>query len=1024
MPICRHLWILIASVIAASSAKAQTQHIAPTKPLKPAEQRKRFVLPPGFEIQLVAAEPDIGQPMNLNFDAAGRLWVTHSVEYPHPTKAKGVEPRPRGFEGVNDHPPRDRLSVLAGIGRAKKITHFVDGLNIPIGHTPVPGGAIVYSIPSIQRCIDSDGDGTAEKCETLYGAFGNIDTHGMSSSYVRWIDGWIYGAHGFRNTSKVKDGRGRVTTMRSGNTYRFREDGSRFEQFTWGQTNPFGLTFDPLGNLFSADCHSQPLYMLLRGASYPGIAASHRNDALPHGPTIIAHNHGSTGICGPAYYAAKHYPAKYRDSIFLCNPVTGRVHHDRYKVTGSTIRIDTQPDFVRCNDPWFRPVDAKVGPDGALYIADFYNAIIGHYEVPLKHPKRDRRRGRIWRIVYVGGKGERRKPPVLPDLTKLSLDKLIAQLGNDNLVVRTLATNEVIDRYGRKAIEPVTVAVKASASPTRRAHGLWVLARLGALDAELTKRLAADESRLVRVHLIKALAERKSWDPATAKLVVAALKDQDAFVRRAAADALGRHPRADNVAPLLSAWSRTPAADTHLVHTLRIALHDHLRDGKIANAVAGDIKPGHPLFGRLIAVHRTVQAEHSAAALFAELKRAKPQAGRLERDLYHAARYVNKEELSALTVWVMMRQSDWNDSQIVAAASGLLRALNERGESLSAKQRKAFAARLATIVKTAGRVPGQRRQRAVELLGGLRSKDSLPVLLKVAADPRAGFEIRRAAMNSAAALDPARTLPVLQKIVKNRKSNAKLRRAAVETWGRINTKTARKELVAVLATAPFEFAKPVARALASSRAGAEALLATIEKGKASRHLLREPAIAFAVQAAGAPNAGKRIAKLTAGLPTIDAQVEQLRRQRKAAFLRGDYSADLGKKVFTKTCAACHRVGGKGGKVGPDLDGIGIRGLDRVLEDVFTPSRNVDPAFRQSTIVTADGRIHTGLVTKEEGALLVLVNDEGKEERIPKKDVERRKLSSLSAMPVDIATKMKEPDVYHLLAYLLSLREKR
>ena len=486
----RRSWPLVFLVAAGFfPAIAIAQNVAPTDALSPAEQRKKFKLPPGFEIQLVASEPDIGQPMNLNFDAAGRLWVTHSVEYPYPAKGKGVQPRSKRFAGVGDHPPRDRLTVFSNIGRdgrARKITHFVGGLNIPIGQTPIPHGALVYSIPGIYRCLDTDGDGKADKRELLYGTFGNIDTHGMSNSYTRWIDGWIYGCHGFSNTSHVKDGSGHITTMRSGNAYRFKEDGSRFEQWTWGQTNPFGLTFDPLGNLYSADCHSQPLYQLLRGASYPGIAASHRDDALPFGPTMISHNHGSTGICGPAFYAADHFPPAFRNCFFLCNPVTGRVHHDKLKIVGSTVLADTQPDFIRCDDPWFRPVDAKVGPDGALYIADFYNAIIGHYEVPLEHPKRDRTHGRIWRIVYTGERGGV-SPPVLADLTRLSPKQLVDKLKDKNLVVRTLATNELIDRFGRKAIEPVQTVLRTSTSPEQRAHGLWVLARLGALDAATVK---------------------------------------------------------------------------------------------------------------------------------------------------------------------------------------------------------------------------------------------------------------------------------------------------------------------------------------------------------------------------------------------------------------------------------------------------------------------------------------------------------------------------------------------------------
>ncbi|MCH8150325.1 MAG: hypothetical protein IH987_20500, partial [Planctomycetes bacterium] len=164
------------------------QLVAPTSALSASEQQTRFVLPEGFEIQLVVSDPDIGQPMNLNFDARGRLWITHSLEYPYPAKGEGVQPRTR-FAGVGDHPPRDRLTVVEAIGpdgRAQKLRHFADGLNIPIGHTPLGDGstALVYSIPAIFRCTDTDGDGKADKREELYGRFGNVDTHGMSNSYT------------------------------------------------------------------------------------------------------------------------------------------------------------------------------------------------------------------------------------------------------------------------------------------------------------------------------------------------------------------------------------------------------------------------------------------------------------------------------------------------------------------------------------------------------------------------------------------------------------------------------------------------------------------------------------------------------------------------------------------------------------------------------------------------------------------------------------------------------------------------
>ncbi|MGB8167542.1 MAG: hypothetical protein WCF18_08620, partial [Chthoniobacteraceae bacterium] len=377
-----------------------------TQPSTPQEQLAKFHVPPGFEVQLVAAEPEIQKTINLNFDAAGRLWVSGSEMYPWPasTDVNG-QPIPdfdKGWRGivegfrVGDAPQpsaeaKDTVRILSDFapdGRARKVTIFADKLNIPSGIQPLPrkagakgDTAIVYSIPNIWLLTDADGDGFAEKREPLYTGFGYTDTHGGSSSYIYWIDGWIYGTHGFRNHSEVRDRNGHVTVVDSGNTYRFRPDGSAFEIYAHGQTNPFGLAFDPLGNLFSADSHSKPVYMLLRGGYYEGIGKQH--DGLGFAPRITDDDHGSSAIAGIAYYADDKWPAEYRGNLFNGNPVTQRLNRDRLEWHGSTPRAIRMPDFLTCDDPWFRPVNLKLGPDGALYIADFYNPIIGHYEVPL-----------------------------------------------------------------------------------------------------------------------------------------------------------------------------------------------------------------------------------------------------------------------------------------------------------------------------------------------------------------------------------------------------------------------------------------------------------------------------------------------------------------------------------------------------------------------------------------------------------------------------------------------------------------
>ncbi len=439
-----HRFLILLALLLLPRLVAAQALVAETDPLSPAEEQKKFKLPPGFEIELVAAEPDIHKPMNLEFDAHGRLWVTHSVEYP--------------FAAADDQSARDAVTILSDLGtdgRARKAVRFADHLNIPIGVLPLGDrDTLVWSIPNLYRLSDTTGRGVADQRTVLFGPFGITDVHGNQNAFTRWVDGWIYANHGFSNHSQPKKGgTGDVAIdMQSGNAYRFRADGSTIEQFAWGQVNPFGLCFDPLGNLFTADCHSRAVTMVLREGYYPSFGKPH--DGLGFAPETTDVDHGGTGIAGIVYYAADQFPAHFQNSLFVGNVITNRVHCDRLKWNGSSPRVAAVEDFLTCDDPWFRPVDIQLGLDGALYIADFYNRIIGHYEVPLTHPQRDRERGRIWRVVYRGPAAQRHQPagsPAPADLATLDAQPLIELLGHPNLTVRTLATHTLVDRFGSEA---------------------------------------------------------------------------------------------------------------------------------------------------------------------------------------------------------------------------------------------------------------------------------------------------------------------------------------------------------------------------------------------------------------------------------------------------------------------------------------------------------------------------------------------------------------------------------------------
>jgi putative heme-binding domain-containing protein len=1007
------------------TAQTKFPHVVDTPPLSPQEQLKTFHLPPGFEIQLVTAEPDVHKPMNFNFDAAGRLWFTGSEEYPYP--------KPEGVKG------KDTLRVIEGFnadGSATKVTTFADDMNIPIGVTPVPGGAIAFSIPNIYRFTDADGDGKAEKREVMFGPFGQRDTHGLNNGFTYGVDGWIYACHGYVNSSPVQGTDGQKIKIEGGNVYRFRPDGSHIEFFTHGQVNPFGLCFDSLGNLFSADCHTQPAYLLLRGAHYPSFGKPH--DGLGFGPQIMKHLHGSTGIAGVACYEAEQFPEEYRGNLFIGNPITHIVNRDKLVAHGSSYEAVEQPDFLTCDDPWFRPVEIKLGPDGALYIGDFYNCIIGHYEVPLDHPKRDRERGRIWRVVYTGEGDQRTTSKSAPNLAKAEAGELIDSLADANITVRTLATNELVNRIG----EPCAKALRArmadkSSPPLLRANGVWVLERLGKLDDEMVRKLADDSDRRVRIQTLKALAERAEKSSSTlsiADLARGKLTDEDAFVRRAAADCLGRHRKVKNVKPLLELWNAAPAEDEQLIHTVRMALRDHLMLPEVMAAVRssdGDIGLSEQQQGQLAELCLGIPTTPAADLALEYLKNNPKAVMKVGDAVYPLLRHASESRLNDVyDLAISYRKSrnkkraanrdDIGQEQVVLI--GMQRAALERGINLP-DSITSWAKDFATELVTSRR--GSSRELGIELAREMKLRDVHQKIAEIALND-VGSDVRLDALLACVAIDGPASVEMLNKTLTNQKEELSLRQRAARSMGMVNNDETREKLIAFLPTAPERLAVEMAGSLAQSKAGGEALLATITAGKASPRLLQEPVVVERLKKQSIGKLDEQIAKLTAGQPSRDEQLRRLIEDRLIGLRKTKLDVARGKEVFTKNCATCHKIGGEGNKIGPELDGIGIRGAERVMEDVLDPSRNVDQAFRTTSFYTTNERPITGLLLREEGKVLVLADSQGKEIRVEIDEINAstRKLSPLSPMPANVRDILPEEDFYQLIGFLLEQQPKK
>ena len=369
------------------------------------------------------------------------------------------------------------------------------------------------------------------------------------------------------------------------------------------------------------------------------------------------------------YYAATNFPAEFHDNTFVGNVMTCRINRDSFVTHGSTRIAKEEPDFLSSDDPWFRPVDLQLGPDGALYVADFYNRIIGHYEVPLNNPGRDRERGRIWRIVYTG----KNKPSAMPLQKTLALPseekKLVLELANPNIVRRMLAMHELSDHFtpaiGRRLTNDIAAALKKAGSTSAQdeffvAHALWILHRNHALETPMLTQAAEKMGPLVHVHALRILTDvgvQRQIAPATGKILLpqdlmsfaqVSITHSNAFVRRSAAEMFGVWQNPENLRWLLDARQKADAADTQLIYVIRMSLRNQLKDDDAFSRLGALSESD----SRTVAdVATGIKTAGSAKFYLEHIQKYPEDRDRLANYLRHIARYAdaNNDQLVAFT---------------------------------------------------------------------------------------------------------------------------------------------------------------------------------------------------------------------------------------------------------------------------------------------------------------------------------------------------------------------------------------
>ncbi|MBI1903303.1 MAG: sorbosone dehydrogenase, partial [Planctomycetia bacterium] len=393
-----------AAVLLPSPALAQRElNPADIPDPDPELERQTFQVAEGFEVNLFAADPLLAKPIQMNWDARGRLWVATSEIYPH------IKPGERANDKVVVLEDRDRD------GRADKFSVFAEGLLIPTGIEPSGGGAYVANSTELVHFVDRDDDGKADDRRIVLSGFGTEDTHHILHTLRFGPDGWLYFNQSIYIHSHIETPWG-VRRLNGGGVWQFRPDNLKLEVFVRGFVNPWGHAIDRFGQSIGTDgAYVEGINYLFPGATFVTSPGATR--------IVRGANPGSPKHCGLEITSGRHLPDDWQGNA-LTNDFRGhRVCRFVLSDDGSGFAAREQVELIKTNHVAFRPIDIKMGPDGAIYIADWYNPIIQHGEVDFRDPRRDHTRGRIWRVTCKG------RPLVTPpDLTRIPTSQVLDAL--------------------------------------------------------------------------------------------------------------------------------------------------------------------------------------------------------------------------------------------------------------------------------------------------------------------------------------------------------------------------------------------------------------------------------------------------------------------------------------------------------------------------------------------------------------------------------------------------------------------
>lgn len=959
----------------------------PSQPLSPEQSLAQLKTPPDLELRLVLAEPTVAQPVFLNFDERGRMWVVEYLQYPAPAGLKALSHDVvwrAVYDRVPDPPPHhvrgaDKISIhedTNGDGTFDKHTIFVEGLNICTAVCRGRNGVWILNPPYLLFYPDKDNNDVPDGDPAVHLAgFGLEDTHSVVNSLCWGPDGWLYAAQGSTVSGDVvRPGLDKTPVHSLGQLiWRYHPENKLYEIFSEGGGNAFGCEIDAKGRIFSGHnggdtrgFHYQQGAYLQKGFQKHGPLSNPFAfgyfPAMKH-PAVPRFTHTFT------FYDAAAFPEKYRGQLFGVAPLLNYIVAAEMTSDGSTFQTQDRSFPVTSGDTWFRPVDIKLGPDGALYVADWYDGQVAHLRSA--EGAFDKSNGRIYRLQAKGA-----APARFADLGRLSTAQLVELLKSDNRWVRQTALRLLGDRRDPAAIPLVRKTLEQRQVGQLALESLWALHQSGGLDEAETSTLLEHPDPFVRLWAIRlACDDKQAGETLVNKLAELARSEPNLEVRSQLACSARRLPAVANLRiveqlltreedatdprqPLLLWWAIESACENHRDLALRLFAE--------------------PTVWKLPLVQ-----QH----LTARLMRRFAAAG-TRRDLLTCA------ELFALAPapddakrLMAGFEEAFQGRSLAALPRELIDALARAGGGsllLRVRQGNPEALQSALRALTDSQKPLAERLELARVFGEVKHAAAIAPLLEIAASARGELELRQAAIASLQAYDDP----------------------AIGT-----------ALLAAYAELPDELHAAAQTLFAGRPVWTRQFLAEIAAGRIAaatvppeivRKMLLRPdeQIAAAVRKHWGEIAGATTAEMRAQVAQWDQSIRS-----------GAGDPYRGQALYERQCANCHALFGKGGQIGPDLTGYQRADIPRMLLNIINPSAEIREGYENYAILTNDGRALNGFLADQDNQVVTLRGGDGQNVTIPRDNIDELRRLPLSLMPEGMMKSYNEQQVRDLFAYL-------